>query len=124
MIFFPILSSVLEGQNGKIKIAEDGANTWEYGFPDSKQLYFSKRVRFTFVEFTSFNYLSFSEQVYSTCPDGETVLYVKPLRILLKHYMIIIHLNCDINIIQLFMDPFLKILDILIPSRTFIGLSR
>ena len=83
MIFFPILSSVLEGQNGKIKIAEDGANTWEYGFPDSKQLYYSKRVRFTFVEFTSFNYLSFSEQVYSTCPDGETVLYVKPLRILL-----------------------------------------
>merc|ERR1719333_1297802 len=27
-------------------IAEDGANTWEYGFPDSKQRYFSKRNKY------------------------------------------------------------------------------
>ena len=76
---------MLEGQNGKIKIAEDGANTWEYGFPDSKQLYFSKRVRLTFVELTSSDDLSFSEQIYSSCPNGETVLYVKPLYNLLTH---------------------------------------
>jgi len=40
------VGSVLEGQNGKIKVEEDGANTWEYGFPDSKQLYLSKRNKY------------------------------------------------------------------------------
>ena len=41
MFFFTLSSSSLQGQNGKIKVEEDGTSTWENGFPNSKQLYLS-----------------------------------------------------------------------------------
>jgi len=35
------VGSTLQGQNGKIKVEEDGTSIWENGFPNSKQLYLS-----------------------------------------------------------------------------------